>query len=92
MENLGSTPKDGLSETTLNYPHMEYEESEYSGILDDMDDSIEEGVHIRAKGGDPVTIAVFDEQTQVSREVAALQRTDLVWYAEGYSEGKHNYK
>lgn len=40
----------------------------------------------------PVVVAVFDGEKRVSEWVAALQKEDLYWFAEGYSEACENYR
>lgn len=49
-------------------------------------------VELRADtSGNPYTVSVWDENVMVLGPVAALQKEEVEWYAEGYSDGKNNH-
>jgi hypothetical protein len=39
----------------------------------------------------PVTVSVWDGDEQVHEEVAALQKDQLIWWADGYAKAEFRY-
>lgn len=68
---------------------MEYKESEPAGF---KEDELAEGVEVRIKTVRGLAYyAVFDEEEQVSEELAGAGADPLADWVQGYSEAKRRY-